>query len=81
MLNLLQKKEQKNKNSGKDGKALHKLMNNVVYGKTMQNLRKRLKVKLVSNKKTIQNGHPSQAICLKKILDSDSGTIHKKKSY
>ena len=39
------------KNGNKDGKALYKLMNNTVYGKKMKNLRNRIDVKLVSNKK------------------------------
>ena len=33
------------------GKTLHKLMNNHVYGKTIETLRKRIDVKLVSNEK------------------------------
>ena len=33
----------------KDGKAFHKLMNNGVYGKTMEKLRNRIDVRLVSN--------------------------------
>ena len=37
----------------KDGKALFKLMNNAAYGKTMENFRKRIDVRFVSNKKTI----------------------------
>ena len=34
-------------------KALYKLMKNDVYGKTMENLRNRTDVLLVSNKETI----------------------------
>ena len=37
----------------KDGKELYKSMNKAVYGKTMENLRNRINVKLVSNKKRL----------------------------
>ena len=46
-----QKKVEAEKNGGKDGKALYKLMNNVVCSKTMENLKNRIDVRLESNKK------------------------------
>ena len=50
-------KSNRNKNKGdKDSKSLFKLINNVAYGKTMKNLRKRIDVRLVRDKRTIQNG-------------------------
>ena len=39
------------KNCGKDGKSLYKLMNNATYNKTMENLRNRTDGRLVSNEK------------------------------
>ena len=50
MLNLTQKRTEAEKNNNKDGKALYKLINNAVYGKTIENLN-RIDVRLVSNKK------------------------------
>ena len=37
------------KNGDKDRKVLHKLINNGTYGKTIENLRNRIDVKLASN--------------------------------
>ena len=45
------KKTEAEKNDHKDEQALHKLMNNLVYGKTMVNLRSRIDIRLVSNEK------------------------------
>ena len=46
-----QKKNRCRKHSGKDRKALYKLMKNAMYGRTMENLRNRIGAKLVSNEK------------------------------
>ena len=46
-----QKRIEAEKNGEKDGKELYKLMNIAAYGKTMENLRNRIDVKRVSNKK------------------------------
>ena len=47
------RKEKKEQDSDKDGKALYKLIKNAVYGKTImkQDLRNRTDMRLVSNKK------------------------------
>ena len=39
------------KSYSKGGKALYKLMNNVVYGKNMEKITNMIDLKLVSNKK------------------------------
>ena len=49
--NSTQKRIEAEKNGDKDGKALYKLMNIAVYGKTRENLRNRIDVRLVSNQK------------------------------
>ena len=51
MSSATNKKEQKQKIGDKYGKGSYNLMNNAVYGKTMENLRKRIGMRLVSNKK------------------------------
>ena len=61
----------KTKNGDEDGKALHKLIGNAVYGKTMENLRNRIDVKLASNKKDFLKWAPKSSYLSHKIFDND----------
>ena len=63
----------------KDEKALYKLMNNAVYGKTMENLRNTIDVKLVSNKKDYLKWASKPNYMSHKIFDNNLVTIRKNK--
>ena len=63
----------------KDGNALYKLMNNAVYGKTMENFRNRIDVKLVSNKKDYLKWASKPSYMSHKIFDNDLVAIRKNK--
>ena len=80
MSNSTHKKEyMQNKNVDKDGKALCKLINNAVYGRTMENLRKRIDVRLVSNKKGYLKWTSKPGYLPQKIFDNDLLAICKNK--
>ena len=51
MLNSIEKKVEAEKNRNEDEKALYKLMSNAMYGNNVENLRKRIDVRPVSNVK------------------------------
>ena len=65
------------KTCDKDRKALYKLMNNGAYRKTMENLRNKIDVKLVTNKKNYLKPKPSYMS--HKIFDNDLVAISKNK--
>ena len=67
------------KNGDKDGKVLCKLMNNAVYGKTVENLKNRIDVKLVSNKKDYLKWTSKPSYMSHKIFDNDLVAICKNK--
>ena len=69
--------EEAEKNGGKDGKVLYKLMNNDVYGKTMENQRNRIYVRLVSNKKSLLKIESKNKLYATKISDNDLIAIRK----
>ena len=67
------------KNGDKDGKALYKLMNNSVYGKSTENLRNRVDVRFASNKKDYLKWTFEPSYMSHKIFDNDLDAIRKSK--
>ena len=63
-------------------KDLYKLMNNSVFGKTMENLRKRVNVKLVRSEEEdkLRRLIASPAFARQKIFDNDLAALHMHKS-
>ena len=57
-------------------KDLFKLMNNSVFGKTMENLRKRISVKLVNNAKDYVRCRSKPSFVSRKIFSKNSVAIH-----
>ena len=78
MLNSTQKRTEAEKNGDKNEKALYKLMNNDVYGKTMKNLRNRIDVKPVNNKKDYLKWTSKPSYMSHKIFDNDLVAMRKK---
>ena len=83
MLNSSHTQKNRNrKNDDNDGKALVKLMNNAVYGKTMEKLRNRIDVKLASKKKKdYLKSEIKPKYISHKIFENDLAVIRKKHSY
>ena len=73
-----QKGKEAEKNAGRDGKALYKLINNVVYEKIMENGRNRIDAKLVNNKKGYLKWTSKPSYISRKVFENDLVAIHKK---
>ena len=58
-------------------KDFFKLMNNSVFGKTMENLRKRVDVKLVTNEKKLLKLTSKPTYVSSKIFNENLGSVHK----
>ena len=74
---LILKKEKKSTNDA--DKNHFKLLNNAVYGKTMENMRKRVKIRVVKNGQEFIT-YTSRPTCVNwKIFEKNLAAIHEKK--
>ena len=67
--------EKKNANNDFE-KDFRKIMTNSIYGKTMENLRKRINVRLVNNERDFLKYTSRPTYVTHKIFDKDYAAIH-----
>ena len=73
-------KTQKRKEANNEAhKTLFKLLNNAVYGKTMQNMRKRTKIRIITNEKDFIKYASRPTYINHNIFDKRLVAIHEKK--
>ena len=73
------KKEKRKQATNKFEENFFKLMVNSVFGKTMENLRKRINVKLVNNVKDYAKYVSKPSFVSRKILDKNFVAVHRVK--
>ena len=73
--------QKRKKTTNNADKNLFKLLNNAVYGKTMENMRKRIKIRIVKNEKDIAKHISKRSYVGHKIFDKSLVEIHEKKMY
>ena len=74
-----QKRIEAEKNGDKDEKVLYKFMNNAIYSKSMENVKNRIDVKLVSIEKHYLEWTLKPKCISLKVFDNDLVAIHKSK--
>ena len=62
--------------SDKFNKNLYKLLNNCIYGKSIENIRKRINVKLINDKKAYQKCVNKLNFLSQKIFDKNFVAFH-----
>ena len=68
--------KKRQESSDKFNKDLYKLLNNCIHGKSIENIRKRINVKLISDKKTYQRCVNKPNFISQKIFDKDFVAVH-----
>ena len=68
--------KKRQESSDKFNKDLYKLLNNCIHGKSIENIRKRINVKLISDKKTYRRCVNKPNFISQKIFDKDFVAVH-----
>ena len=71
--------QKRKESTSESDKSFFKLMNNTVYGKTMENMRKRVKLRVVKNSQDFIK-YTSRPSCVNwKVFENNLAAIHEKK--
>ena len=68
--------EKRKQNNDEFSKHLYKLLNNCIYGKSIENIRKRMNVKLINDKKVYLKRVNKPSFISSKILDKNFVAVH-----
>ena len=68
--------KKRQKSNDKFNKNLYKLLNNCIYGKSIENIRKRINVKLINDKKVYQRYVNKPSFISQKIFDKNFIAVH-----
>ena len=73
--------QKRKKSINESDKTFFKLMNNAIYGKTMENMRKRIKIRVVSNSQDLIKYTSRPTYVNQKVFQNNLAAIYEKKIF